>query len=110
MALSLNFLTFNLKYVSEKNMGLYFHMTLNDQFGRICDKLEGSKVVCNSGSYSTQYNTVSTEKNRDAGGKTVKYTRRSQLYDKEKRGEFDTKRVLYSQVYGIYFWLHIRLC
>ncbi len=41
MALLLNFLTFNLKYVSEKNMGLYFHMTLRDQFGRISDKLEG---------------------------------------------------------------------
>ena len=42
MALSLNFLTFNLKYyVSEKNMGLHFHMMLRDQFGGICDKLEG---------------------------------------------------------------------
>ena len=41
MALSFNFLTFNLKHVSEKNMGLYFHTTLRDQFGRICNKLEG---------------------------------------------------------------------
>ena len=44
---------FKVPYVSEKNMDLYFHMTLKDQFGRICDKLEG--CVCNSGSYSTMY-------------------------------------------------------
>ena len=31
----------NLKYVSEKIVDLYFHMTLRDQFGRNCDKLEG---------------------------------------------------------------------
>ena len=41
MAFPLNFLTFNLKYVSEKYIGLYFHMMLRDQFERICDKLEG---------------------------------------------------------------------
>ena len=43
MAFSEKIWKVNLKYVSEKNIDLYFHMTLRlrDQFGRICDKLEG---------------------------------------------------------------------
>ena len=42
MALSLKFFDIQFKVpVSVKYMGLYFHMTLRDQFRRICDKLEG---------------------------------------------------------------------
>ena len=41
MALSEKIWKVNLKYVSKKYIDLYFHMMLRDQFGGICDKLEG---------------------------------------------------------------------
>ena len=41
MAFSEKIWKVNLKYVSEKNIDLYFHMALRDQFRRICNKLEG---------------------------------------------------------------------